>query len=35
MLLPDVKQLPDDPEWEKVAAAFAADAIKGLAPFEP
>jgi hypothetical protein len=35
LLLPDVKQLPDDPEWEKVEAAFAADAIKGLAPFEP
>ena len=35
LLLPDLKQLPDDPEWEKVEAAFAADAIKGLAPFEP
>jgi len=34
MLLPDVQQLPDDPEWDKIEAAFTAASNKGLAPFE-
>jgi hypothetical protein len=34
MLLPDVKHLPDDPEWDKVEAAFAHDSNKGLSHFE-
>lgn len=34
MLLPDVKRLPEDPEWDKVEAAFTAASIKGLTPPE-
>jgi len=34
VLFPDVPRLPDDPEWEKVEAAFTQHAIKNLAPFE-
>jgi hypothetical protein len=34
MLLPDVKKLPDDPEWEKTESAFVAASNQGLAPFE-
>ena len=32
--IPVVKSLRSDPAWEKVESAFAADAVKGLAPFE-
>ena len=34
VLFPDVAHLPDDPEWEKVEAAFAKHAIQKLTPFE-
>ena len=34
MLLPDVKRLPDDPEWEAVEAKLAKHASKHLPPFE-
>jgi hypothetical protein len=34
MLLPDVKHLPDDPEWQKTESKFVADSNKGLSPFE-
>ena len=34
IVVPIIKELPADPEWEKVESAFAAHAIKGLAPFE-
>ena len=33
-VVPIIKDLPDDPEWEKVEAAFAADAFKKLPPPE-
>ena len=32
MLLPDVKHLPGDPEWEKIEARLARHAIKNLTP---
>ncbi len=34
LLLPDVKQLPDDPEWDKLEARMAAHSFKNLPPFE-
>ena len=34
MLLPDVKEMPADPAWEKTEAAFTAAGNRGLAPFE-
>jgi hypothetical protein len=34
MLLPDVQQLPDDPEWDKIEARMAAHNFKNLPPFE-
>ena len=34
MLLPDVKHLPDDPEWEAVERRLAQHASKHLPPFE-
>ena len=34
MLLPDVKKLPHDQEWEKIESAFVAASNQGLAPFE-
>ncbi|MDD5141432.1 MAG: hypothetical protein PHY43_14375 [Verrucomicrobiales bacterium] len=34
MLLPDVKELPDDAEWEKVEARMARHFSRNLPPFE-
>ncbi len=34
MLLPDVKQMPEDPEWEKVEQEFTVASNQGLTPFE-
>lgn len=34
VLLPDVKHLPDDPEWEKIEAKMAEYTFKNLPPFE-
>lgn len=34
MLLPDVKHLPSDPEWEKVEQRLAEYGYKNLPPFE-
>jgi hypothetical protein len=34
LLLPDVKQLPDDPEWDKIEARMAKHHFKNLPPFE-
>jgi hypothetical protein len=34
VLLPDVKQLPHDPEWEKIESRIAAQAGKNIPPFE-
>ena len=34
VLLPDIKQLPDDPAWEKVEETFVSDSNKGLSQFE-
>jgi hypothetical protein len=34
LLLPDVKTLPDDPEWDKIEKAFTAASNRGLAKFE-
>jgi hypothetical protein len=34
MLLPDVKTLPDDPEWEKIEHAMVKHTAKKRAPFE-
>ena len=33
-IVPIIKDLPDDPEWEKVEEAFAASAFKKLPPPE-
>ncbi len=34
MLLPDVKTLPDDPEWQAIESRMVAHSNKNLAPFE-
>lgn len=34
IMVPIIKELPSDPEWEKVESAFTKDSNKGLAPFE-
>ena len=34
VLIPVVKRLPEDPEWDKVEAAFADAASQDLPPFE-
>ena len=34
LLLPDVKELPSDPEWEAVEVRIAALTSEHVAPFE-
>jgi hypothetical protein len=34
VLLPDVKVLPPDPDWEKIESRIAAQASKSIPPFE-
>jgi hypothetical protein len=34
MLLPDVQQLPDDPEWQKIESRMVKHNNQKLAPFE-
>jgi len=34
VLLPDIKKLPRDPEWEAVEERIAAHSVKNLPPFE-
>ena len=34
MLLPDVKKLPHDPEWQEIESRIVAHNSKNIAPFE-
>ena len=34
LLLPDVKELPSDPAWEKIESRIVAHASRKVAPFE-